>query len=326
MDLTFVRHPGRRSTLLLLIAVVGAGVAALAYLTTPLVSAPVPVPDSPVSRGLAPDGRIRVPMFVDPALVKPTPRFRFSFDPPAALEALRVEENLDAVVAGAADDLDAALRLMHWVRRQWEPGIPSPYPPIDARIILRDIRSGFTGGFCAQYNYVLAQGLQSLGLPARYVTLIEHEVIEVYLPSRDRWVCLDPLYDTTYTDGAGNPLSVHEIQSRGRSGLPVRITDPRLTENAYPGDPQAHMAAFASFSVWVKNDHVSSPINFTDLERYKVHFLPDGPGSTHLPPGALETSEPADLYPGQAPSPTELTCRKDTPKLEASHELRKSGQ
>ncbi|MFQ5701885.1 MAG: transglutaminase domain-containing protein, partial [Acidobacteriota bacterium] len=263
-------------------------IAAAAYLTAPFGSSR---PEEPV--GLGGDGKIHVPLFVKPELVRPTPRFRFTFDPPEVLADLRSEEKLDVVIEGASDDMDKCTRLMHWARRQWEPGVPSPYPPINARVILHDIRRGFTGGFCAQYNYVLVQAMQSFGIPARYVSLIGHEVIEARLPDAGRWVCLDPLYDTYYEDEDGRALSVLEIHALIRNGRPVRLSDEHLV-----GDVESHMQSFRSFAVWLKNDHVSSPLNFSDLEKYKVYFLDESTQSRALPPGTLTTSEPLDLYPG----------------------------
>lgn len=281
LDRSITRWPAA----LILIALAGVTIAAVAWLTSPVRSSP--------GRGPAQTGaRIRVPMFVDPNLVRATPRFRFTFDPPEALAALRAEERLDQVIDGARDDLDRAGRLMRWARRQWEPGVPSPYPPIDARIILRDVRRGFTGGFFSQYNYVLAQALQSFGIPARYVSLVEHEVIEARLPDQGRWVCLDPLVDAWYADEQGRPLSVIEIHRRRAGGLPITPSEGHRIRSV-----ASHMAAFSGFAVWLKNDHISSPINFTDLERYKVYFVEAG-APPPLPPGALSTSEPLDLYPG----------------------------
>ena len=283
-----LERPGSLWTLVLAaVAFAGVGGALLAYFTAP---------DGQAAGSAAAGGseeKIRVPLFVDPNQVRPTPRFRFTFDPPEALAELRSSEALDSVVQGAeGDDLRTGLELMHWARRRWEPGRPSPYPPIDARIILRDIRRGFTGGFCAQYNYVLAQALQSFGIPARYVSLIEHEVIEIFLRDERRWVCLDPLYDTYYTDEDGRPLSVHAIHSSLGTERRVLLSSPALVK-----DLDSHLGSFRAFAVWLKNDHVSAPLNFTDLERYKVYFLSDQPASRHIPAGALATSEPLDLYP-----------------------------
>ena len=281
------RAPGRRPSLMILVAMTGLGVAALAYMTAPTHSSSSEAP------GRARDEKIRVPMFIDPDSVQPTPRFRFTFDPPEVLAGLRAEEDLDAVIAGAGSDLDRAVQLMRWTRAQWEPGIPSPYPPINARIILRDIRREFTGGFCAQYNYVLVQSLQSFGIPARYVSVVEHEVIEARLPDLGRWVALDPLYDTYYTDDTGRPLSALEIHGSTRDGLPVMLSNENLV-----ADIPSHLGAFRSLAFWLKNDHVSSPLNFTDLERYKVYFVDQTSEADLIPFGALTTSEPVDIYPG----------------------------
>lgn len=234
---------------------------------------------------------MRVPLFIKPEDVHHGTRFRFTFDPPEALAGFRAAEKLDQVVAGASDDLDRFRRLLAWTRAQFEPGVPDPYPPLDARIILRDTRSGFTGGFCAQYNYVLGQALMSLGYPARYVTVRDHEVLEVWARDRQRWICLDPLHAATYVDEEGRPLSVHEICLRARRGQP-----PLPGEGSLPGTATQVAGAFGGFAVWIRNDHISRPINFSDIERYKVTFLFSPGEAAGLPPEALRTSEIGDLY------------------------------
>jgi hypothetical protein len=267
-------------------SVVAAAAATVLAVTVVTLAVRKPVASSG-SAAPAPDP-IHVPRWVDPALVRHQPRFHFTFDSPEALAELRASEKLDEVVAGAANDLDLFRKLDSWTRAQFEPGIPDPYPPIDARIILRDVRSGFTGGFCAQYNYVLAQALMSFGYPARYVTVQGHEVMEAWLKDERRWVCLDPLHGATYVDESGRALSVLEIVSRLRDGKPLLAgpgSRPETVEQVAP--------TFTSFAVWIKNDHVSHPVNFTDLEQYKVYFLFDGQTAPH---GALATSSPEDLY------------------------------
>ncbi len=232
---------------------------------------------------------ITVFRFVDPAAVRHRPRFLFSFDPPEALAELRIEEKLDSVIDGATSDIDRFRRLTAWARARFEPGVPDPYPPLDARIILRDIRSGFTGGFCAQYNYVLAQALMSLGYPARYVTVVDHEVIEAWLRDERRWVCLDPLHSATYVDEEGRPLSVLEIATRARAGRP-----PEPGPGSLPGTAPQVARAFGRFAMWIRNDHLSHPINFTDIDRYKVAFR--WGSETDLPLEGLSTDLSEDLY------------------------------
>lgn len=232
---------------------------------------------------------IRVPLWIDPNAVRHRTRFLFSFDPPAALAALRAEERLDEVLAGASGDLDRFRRLVAWTRARFEPGIPSPYPPFDARVVLRDIRAGVTGGFCAQYNCVLVQALQAYGIPARYVTVQDHEVAEAFDRETRRWICLDPLHAATYVDEAGRALSVHEIHERQRRGAPF-LAGP----GSLPSALSQAAGRFGSYAVWLRNDHVTRPINFTDIDRYKVHWMDDGTG----PSGddRLSTGRVEDLY------------------------------
>ena len=73
-----------------------------------------------------PEPPVRVPLFVDPAAVDHASRFRFSFDPPEALAALRRQERLDELVAGSASDREALRRLLEWTGDQWALGVPSP--------------------------------------------------------------------------------------------------------------------------------------------------------------------------------------------------------
>lgn len=269
--------------------VIGAAVLVVLAVTALTTALRSPVPDEASSENARPP--IRVPLFVDPNRVVHQPRFRFTFDPPEALATLRAEEKIDAVVTGAADDLDRFRRLTAWTREQFEPGIPDPYPPLDARIILRDVRSGFTGGFCAQYNYVLAQSLMSLGYPARYVTVRNHEVIEAWARDRRRWLCLDPLHAATYVDEQGRALSVHELCERARRGAPI-IPGP----GSLPGTAEKVREAFGQFAVWIKNDHLSHPINFAEIDRYKVVFVFGDAEEKDAVPGLLRTTILEDLY------------------------------
>ncbi len=236
---------------------------------------------------------VRVPLFVPPDTVDHQTRFRFTYDPASALSDLRQGEELDGVVAGSATEAEAWLRLARWTARQWEQGIPSPYPPPDARIILGDIRAGFTGGFCAQYCVVLVQAIQSFGAPARQVTIEGHEVVEAWLADEHRWIMLDPTYDLTVLDADGRILSTLEIRLAGERGEAAGL---RLSEgHRAPEVVEQYVARFDNLAVWIRNDHISRPMNFTDFDRYRVWFAPRDPST--LPDVALWTREATDLWP-----------------------------
>jgi len=238
-----------------------------------------------------PEPPVRVPLFVDPAAVDHASRFRFSFDPPEALAALRRQERLDELVAGSASDREALRRLMEWTGDQWALGVPSPYPPPDAQVILRDIRAGFTGGFCAQYCFVLTQAIQSFGIPARLVTITGHEVVEGWLRDEGRWVLLDPTYRLQVVYAAGRPLDALEVRRGVERGDAVAVT----AGHRLPEAEAAYLARYRRFAVWLRNDLVSRPMNFTDFARYLVWF--DPPDESGRAPESLVTTFAADLYP-----------------------------
>ncbi len=232
-----------------------------------------------------------VHLFADPAGVRHFSRFRFVYENPAVLQGLRRQEGLDEVVAGARGDQETFRRLMGWVRDQWEPGRPDPYPPPEARIILRDIRQGVTGGFCAQYCFVLLQAISSFGAPARCVTVEGHEVIEAWLRDEKRWVMFDPLNNLQVIDNDGRSLSALEIWERSDDPSGLRITTGhRCTE-----EQSTYLDRYRHFAVWLRNDFVSQPMNFTDFDRYRVWFDPSGVGV--VSPASLRTSFALDLYP-----------------------------
>ena len=238
-----------------------------------------------------PDSGITAHVFVEPAAVLHFPRFRFVYENPAVLQDLREREGLDQIVAGASGDQEAFRRLMRWVRDQWEPGRPNPYPPPDARIILRDIRNGLTGGFCAQYSFVLLQAISSFGAPARCVTIDGHEVIEAWLRDEDRWVVFDPFNDLQIQDAQGRTLSALEIWERKDDPEHLRLTAGHRCSEA----SSVYLDRYGLFAVWLRNDFVSQPMNFSDFDRYRVWF--DPAGTTTVPSISLRTPFALDLYP-----------------------------
>jgi hypothetical protein len=235
---------------------------------------------------------LSVPLWVPPREVEHRSRFAFTYETAEAVADLRSGERLDAVVAGAQDAEDAARRLMTWTRAQWEPGRPDPYPPPDARIILRDIRAGRTGGFCAQYCAVLLQAIASFHGRARFVTIAGHEVIEAWLPNAERWTMLDPTYRTQVFGPKGVSLSVLEIRAAALAGAPVTVSP----DNRLPEPVHAYLQRFRSPAFWLRNDLVRRPLNFSDIPRYRVWFDPP-PGFAAGQPDALSTRFPVDLYP-----------------------------
>ncbi|MER2996555.1 transglutaminase-like domain-containing protein [Pontibacter populi] len=121
------------------------------------------------------------------------------------LNELRAKYNLDAIVAGAANDTEKALRMVNWVHKQWEHnGMNQPSNP-DALTILSEVKEGKQFR-CVEYGIVTTACLNAIGLPARTMGLkmkeVEttefgagHVLLEVYLPDLKKWVMLDGQFD-----------------------------------------------------------------------------------------------------------------------------------
>jgi hypothetical protein len=229
-------------------------------------------------------GPIRVPLWVPPTEVRHHQRFACLWDGAGPLAAFRRAENLDAVVAGATADEDRARRLLHWTRAQFEPGKPDPYPPPAAATTLSEIRAGRTGGFCAQYAFVLVQALQSFGRPARVVTIIGHEVVETWLPDQGRWTMLDPFFEMQVVNAHGRSLSAVEIRDAHDVGAVLAVTPGSRLAEPLP----EYAARFDRIALWIRNAFTSAPVNFTDFDRYRVWLLT--PGQQSPSPESLSTT------------------------------------
>lgn len=259
----------------------------------------------------SPSDPIHVPLWVPRAQVRHKTRFACLWDGQAPLAPFRQAESLDAVVGGAASDEDRARKLLHWTRAQFEPGRPDPYPPPDAMTTLSEIRAGRTGGFCAQYAFVLVQALQSFGMPARVVTIENHEVVETWLADQARWTMLDPLFDLQVIDQSGRSLSAIEIRNALDTGVTLGVTpENRLAETLH-----RYAARYERIALWIRNAFVSAPVNFTDFDRYRVWLVRSNEVSPS--PESLSTTHPEGLYgpPGDfpganAPSSTTTVARR----------------
>lgn len=190
-----------------------------------------------------------------------------SFDAPQLLD-LREREHLDEVVASAQDEFEQVLLLKNWVAAQWPHSIPDPYPPWNALVVLDWIRSGKTGGFCAQYSQVLLQSLASLGLTARYVEIgsvsnpYAHYVIEVWSNQFDKWMVMDGDYNIHF-ERNGVPLSALEVHD---ALLHSQLSDIVVVRGSFrdghpdPGSwPDGTMELYYYLRMHLKANHLSAP-------------------------------------------------------------------
>lgn len=142
----------------------------------------------------------------------------FAYEDPnhPKMAALRTKYKLDEVVAGAKTELEAMVKLRHWVANQWRFKAPAEnYPAWDADEILTR-----KYGFCVQYAIVFMQCATALGRQSRFVFgnhsgAIDgggHEVAEWWSNEHGKWVFFDCNQNWFYINPkTGVPYSMLEV-------------------------------------------------------------------------------------------------------------------
>ena len=148
------------------------------------------------------------------------------------LRTLRETYKLDAVVAGAADDLDRIRRMCRWVHARtshqgWDGDLPS-----DALGLLQVAEKGGQWR-CVEYGTVLAGCLNAVGIPARHMggqardveTIAVgagHVFSEAWIADRQRWMFVDAQEDIIGLDSDGTPMNSVEFRnSLSRPNPPI---------------------------------------------------------------------------------------------------------
>lgn len=226
--------------------------------------------------------------------------FRFEdADEPKVLQ-LRVQEKLDDLLQGTTSEREIFERLTLWARRQFPPGFPDPYPLSNGLDVLKDIRGGITHGFCAQYSFLLADALKSLGFyDVRYVeigadTTRTHFLVEAWSNRLARWMLLDPLYAAVIEDAAGTPQSAWDVHSAVVSRNTGKLHRKWLApESEVPRGPDSdYFAFYGRTAVSLRNDlaHMDHP--WTIRERFR-DFLQMATNVSALPNEYLNISNRA---------------------------------
>jgi hypothetical protein len=194
--------------------------------------------------------------------------FLYETDWNGRLRILRARERLDKVIKGEKSEFGQLVKLMDWTNRQWDAGVPDPYPPWEAGTILDEIRQHRTKGFCAQYAVVFLQSCLALGCQARYVDLVDlfgegrptHFTVEVWSNEYKKWVVMDPSYNVYYQRD-GVPLNVLDLSMAIQNGTwqEIRMVKGKSSRGLRPTDLQSMIAVYQYFEIDLRNDHLSHP-------------------------------------------------------------------
>lgn len=135
---------------------------------------------------------------------------------------LRQIYNLEQMVNGAKSDMEKALILLNWTNGLWRHTGANEPKKNDALSILQEVEQGKRFR-CVEYAIILAAALNSVGIPARIVSLYTkdvetskccagHVVTEAWFPGLGKWVFLDGQMNYIPFHN-GVPLNAIEYQS-----------------------------------------------------------------------------------------------------------------
>ena len=142
---------------------------------------------------------------------------------------LRFRELVKAIPPSPAHSLQTAVAVRKWVRAQQPDSERCWYPhrreTEDPETLLAQQSRGVPGA-CRRFSYILTGALLSVGLDARVVVFGKsfdqrsersHTAVEVWCEELEKWVFLDPTYDTLIRiDGV--PASAFEVYRAVKGG------------------------------------------------------------------------------------------------------------
>ena len=150
----------------------------------------------------------------------------------SAKALLEFRSHLDEILSREyPDSLAKAVAIRQWARQQqsqdrhvWSTPVTVNHE--DPHRLLEEQRRGIPGS-CRRFCYILTGALLSAGFDARIVSFSSslfrrgvrrHVVVEVLIEELDKWVLLDPTFDTlVLVDGRpASALELHEAVVRGR--------------------------------------------------------------------------------------------------------------
>jgi hypothetical protein len=170
------------------------------------------------------------------------------------LKALREAYGFDRLIAGAADEYEAMIRLATWLGAQWDHGKdPVPGGPIrfDPMAVI-DAGSRGSRFWCEIAAKVAVQAFTAMGWPARLVTTSrdghtwEHALVDVWSNRFGRWVAMDTDFNFLY-ESEGVPLSAWEICHKGEALQALGKLKVRMLGAPKPSLPMTDLLPFFAY-------------------------------------------------------------------------------
>ena len=176
------------------------------------------------------------------------PYFSIQEDYAVKLVDLKNKYKLDSV-AGNGDEISQIIRLMQWVHQTIRHDGNSNNP-IDthANALIEVCKKENRGVNCRMLATILNEVYLAKGYKSHFVTCLPksktdpdcHVINSVFSKTLNKWLWMDPTFETWVKDEKGNLLGIQEVRERLISGLPL-IASPNLNWNGNPNNPDNYL-------------------------------------------------------------------------------------
>jgi len=157
------------------------------------------------------------------------PKFTYQSPENSNLQRIRQDLKLDSI-AGKGSELSQIFNLLHWVHNLVRHDGSSDNPTLKNAIELINVCKAENRGVnCRMLATILNECYLSMGIKSRYITCMPketefddcHVINMVYSKELEKWIWIDPTFDSYVMDEKGNLLGIQEVRERLVKGLPL---------------------------------------------------------------------------------------------------------
>lgn len=157
------------------------------------------------------------------------PKFTYQSAENPNLQRIRQDLKLDSI-AGKGSELSQIFNLLHWVHNLVRHDGSSENPTLKNAIELIKVCNAENRGVnCRMLATILNECYLSMGIKSRYITCMPketefddcHVINMVYSKELEKWIWIDPTFDSYVMDENGNLLGIQEVRERLIKGLPL---------------------------------------------------------------------------------------------------------
>jgi len=157
------------------------------------------------------------------------PKFTYQSSENSNLQRIRQDLKLDSI-AGKGSELSQIFNLLQWVHNLVRHDGSSDNPTLKNAIeLIKICKVENRGVNCRMLATILNECYLSLGIKSRYITCMPketnfddcHLINMVYSKELEKWIWIDPTFDSYVMDEKGNLLGIQEVRERLVKGLPL---------------------------------------------------------------------------------------------------------